>query len=108
MCCRSSAGSSRARPTSRIAWARSASVEELQDLSMSLIGVFVTVSGIVVGSDTSLRERGTTDFTVASAPKFTICGSSAYAGLTGITRWIVDSGATNATTYDAMDVVKET
>jgi hypothetical protein len=74
---------------------------------MSLIGVFVTVSGIVIGSDTALRERGTADFTVASAPKFTACGSAAYAGLTGITRWIVDDG-TAKTMHDAMDVVKET
>jgi hypothetical protein len=69
--------------------------------------VFVTVSGIVVGSDTALRERGTTDFTVAAAPKFTACGSAAYAGMTGITRWIVDDGTTKAM-HDAMNVVKET
>ena len=74
---------------------------------MSLIGVFITASGIVVGSDTALRERGTTDFTVASAPKFTACGSAAYAGATGITRWIVDDG-TAKTMHDAMDVLKET
>src|SRR5262245_4421717 len=74
---------------------------------VSLIGVFVTVSGIVVGSDTALRERGTSDFTVASGPKFITCGPSAYAGVTGITRWIVNDGtATNA--YDAIDEVKET
>jgi hypothetical protein len=74
---------------------------------MSLIGVFVTVSGIVVGADSALRERGTTDFTVASAPKFAVCGSAAYAGMTGITRWIVDDGSAK-TTHDAMNVVRDT
>src|SRR5688572_7411618 len=74
---------------------------------MSLIGVFVTVSGIVVGSDTALRERGTNDFTVAATSKFAACGPAAYAGLTGITRWIVDDGTTKKM-HDAMDVVKET
>jgi hypothetical protein len=73
---------------------------------VSLIGVFVTVSGIVVGSDTALRERGSPDFTVASAPKFTSCGPNAYAGLTGITRWIVHDATSNKT-FDAIDVVKE-
>ena len=74
---------------------------------MSLIGVFVTVSGIVIGADTALRERGTTDFTVASAPKFAVCGPAAYAGMTGITRWIVDDG-TAKTMHDAMNVVRDT
>jgi hypothetical protein len=74
---------------------------------MSLIGVFVTVSGIVVGADTALRERGTTDFTTASAPKFAVCGPAAYAGMTGITRWIVDDG-TAKTMHDAMTVVRDT
>jgi hypothetical protein len=60
-----------------------------------------------VGSDTALRERGTSDFAVASGPKFTICGPSAYAGITGITRWIVGDGTTT-NAYDAIDVVKET
>jgi hypothetical protein len=74
---------------------------------VSLIGVFVTVSGIVVGSDTAVRERGTTGFTVVSAPKFTACGQNAYAGVTGITRWIVEDGTTNRA-YDAIDAMKET
>jgi hypothetical protein len=74
---------------------------------MSLIGVFVTVSGIVVGADTALRERGTMDFTVAQAPKFAVCGRAAYAGMTGITRWIVDDG-TAKTMHDAMNVVRDT
>ena len=74
---------------------------------VSLIGVFVTVSGIVIGSDTAMRERGTTDFTVTPAPKFATCGPSAYAGVTGITRWIVDNG-TATTSHNAMEVVKET
>jgi hypothetical protein len=73
---------------------------------MSLMGVFVTVSGIVVGSDTAVRERGARDFAVAAAPKFTACGPGAYAGITGITRWIVNDDAAN-TTYDALDVVRD-
>jgi hypothetical protein len=73
---------------------------------VSLIGVFVTVSGIVVGSDTALRERGSPDFAIASAPKFTACGPSAYAGLTGITRWIVSDGSSK-TEFHAIDAVKE-
>jgi hypothetical protein len=74
---------------------------------VSLIGVFVTVSGIVVGADTAVRQRGSSDFAVASAPKFTACGQGAYAGLTGITRWIVDDGTTNRV-HNAIDAVNET
>jgi hypothetical protein len=73
---------------------------------VSLIGVFVTVSGIVVGSDTALRERGSPDFAIASAPKFTACGRSAYAGLTGITHWIVGDGSSQKV-FHSINVVKE-
>ena len=83
------------------------SVTKVTAADVSLIGVFVTVSGIVVGADTAVRQRGTTDFAVTSAPKFTACGQGAYAGLTGITRWIVEDGATNRV-YDAIDAVNET
>jgi hypothetical protein len=74
---------------------------------VSLIGVFVTVSGIVVGADTAVRQRGTTDFAVTSAPKFTACGQSVYAGVTGITRWIVEDGATSRV-FNTIDAVNET
>jgi hypothetical protein len=79
----------------------------INGVDVSLIGVFVTVSGIVVGADTAVRQRGTTDFAVASAPKFTGCGQNAYAGLTGITRWIVEDGASNRV-YNAIDAVNDT
>jgi hypothetical protein len=73
---------------------------------MSLLGVFVTVSGIVVGADTATRPRGTSDFGVSSDAKFTVCGTRAYAGLTGTFSVIIESD-TSTTQYFALDAVRK-
>jgi hypothetical protein len=73
---------------------------------MSLLGVFVTVSGIVVGADTATKPRGTSDFVVSSDAKFTVCGTRAYAGLTGSSSVIIESD-TSSTQYFALDAVRK-
>jgi hypothetical protein len=73
---------------------------------MSLLGVFVTVSGIVVGADTATKPRGTPDFVVSSDAKFTVCGTRAYAGLTGTSSVIIESD-TSTTQHFAVDAVRE-
>jgi hypothetical protein len=73
---------------------------------MSLLGVFVTVSGIVFGADTATKPRGSSDFEVSSDAKFTACGARAYAGLTGSSSVIIES-PTSTTQHFALDAVRE-
>jgi hypothetical protein len=54
---------------------------------MSLVGVFITASSIVVGADTAVKERGTAAFEVGR--KLATCGSRVV-GLTGSTSFAIN------------------